>query len=758
MVKRIISFILATILVFSCMSAGFVSVNAANDSTMTTLVKLIKQFPHGKYWNHEGSSKNDPDSVTSTPCSCHNYYCDYWGGCSCNSYDGAIQCMGYAAYISYKITGVDRNDYEESYTLDVSKLRVGDIIRYSWHSVCVTGVKGNKISFTDCNYGDSCVIRWMTVDASYFSYVDYVLHLKGNDRTNTDVNFHDAYKTGSNDPVVPDDDEEDDTETSKPDDTKPDSPKPDNNTPSLKDDGSEIWQMDDDSNLNIRKSAKTSAEKVGSIPAGAKFNVYEKTYDGEHLWGRVSYGDYEGYSALNYSTHISGSYEVPKLTNVKSKYYTNDGISLTWKKVSGADKYKVYIYNKDKKELGTYTTKNAKYTIKDRDAATYYVKVTAVNSVAKSWVMESDMVKVTLAMSQVKPEKISVKSSANLEAGKSTTLKVTYEPSNTTLKSVSWKSSNTKVATVDSNGVVKAVAPGSAVITCTSKEDSKVTAKCKVTVVPSKPVIKQIKSGSSENTIALKWSKSKGADGYIIYRYDSKNKKNVEIAKTTKTSYTVKNLKTATSYVYVVKAYAKTSSSTLHSDVSKVKTVTAPSAIADFKQVTSSTGTLTLQWKKIPTADVYVIYKYDTKKKTYVKIGTAEKNYYVVKTTPSTSAKYRVMAASEVSDGYIFGEPSVAIKAVAGPSAPKAKATATKTTVKLSWGKVAGATSYDIYKLENGKKVKVKAVSATTTSYTISGLKSNKSYTYYVRAKRRLSSTAVLKSDFTTVKVKTTKS
>lgn len=52
-------------------------------------------------------------------------------------------------------------------------------------------------------------------------------------------------------------------------------------------------------------------------------------------------------------------------------------------------------------------------------------------------------------------------------------------PSNCGLK---WTSSNTKVATVDQNGRVKAIAKGSATITCKALDGSNKSAKCKITV------------------------------------------------------------------------------------------------------------------------------------------------------------------------------------------------------------------------------------------------------------------------------------
>ena len=80
--------------------------------------------------------------------------------------------------------------------------------------------------------------------------------------------------------------------------------------------------------------------------------------------------------------------------------------------------------------------------------------------------------------------------SLSLQEGKSSTIKANIRPTDAANKSVKWSSSNTNVATV-SNGVVKAVKPGSAKITCTAQDGSGISASCSVTVTakpkPSKP-------------------------------------------------------------------------------------------------------------------------------------------------------------------------------------------------------------------------------------------------------------------------------
>jgi uncharacterized protein YjdB len=76
------------------------------------------------------------------------------------------------------------------------------------------------------------------------------------------------------------------------------------------------------------------------------------------------------------------------------------------------------------------------------------------------------------------------KTEVRIQKGKTVTLKATVTPSSLTDKSVTWKSSNTKIATVTSAGKVKGIKAGTATITCTSNATGK-SATCTVTVLQS---------------------------------------------------------------------------------------------------------------------------------------------------------------------------------------------------------------------------------------------------------------------------------
>ncbi len=107
------------------------------------------------------------------------------------------------------------------------------------------------------------------------------------------------------------------------------------------------------------------------------------------------------------------------------------------------------------------------------------------------------------------------KSTAELYKGKTLQLSVKYTPSDTTSdKSVTWTSSNTDVATVSSDGLVKAKGYGYA--TVTAKVGS-FTATCEV-IVPV-DTMRCTPTANNDGSVTVQWSALTGATGYYVYRY-----------------------------------------------------------------------------------------------------------------------------------------------------------------------------------------------------------------------------------------------
>ncbi len=71
-----------------------------------------------------------------------------------------------------------------------------------------------------------------------------------------------------------------------------------------------------------------------------------------------------------------------------------------------------------------------------------------------------------------------------LERGETTRLTVTVSPSDADDTSVTWRSNNSNVAIVDGSGKVAALEVGTAIISATTNDGSRLSARCTVTVIP----------------------------------------------------------------------------------------------------------------------------------------------------------------------------------------------------------------------------------------------------------------------------------
>lgn len=118
---------------------------------------LKKKFPNGRYWNHVGKSNWNTSTTTKYPCY-HGYdnlasTCNYYTSHNVIGY----QCYGFAWLLSDKIYG-KKAKIKNFYSF--SKCKMGDVIRYSGHSVIITEKHSNYIVAAECNYGNTCIIKW----------------------------------------------------------------------------------------------------------------------------------------------------------------------------------------------------------------------------------------------------------------------------------------------------------------------------------------------------------------------------------------------------------------------------------------------------------------------------------------------------------------------------------------------------------------------------------------------------------------------
>ena len=193
--KQVLSLILTIIMMFGIFVFPPLKTDTAfaESSISANINALRSKFPHGKYWNHltnnyhnhngpyescNDSRCNNPDGYTSTPCASHNSAAGV-GVYDCNSFDGGIQCWGFANKVFYDIHGVYASSV--SNRTDTANVSVGDWIRLldESHSAVVIARNGNTLTVVECNLDVSgaqynCYIRW---DKTYsLSSVNYFKH------------------------------------------------------------------------------------------------------------------------------------------------------------------------------------------------------------------------------------------------------------------------------------------------------------------------------------------------------------------------------------------------------------------------------------------------------------------------------------------------------------------------------------------------------------------------------------------------------
>ena len=233
----------------------------------------------------------------------------------------------------------------------------------------------------------------------------------------------------------------------------------------------------------------------GRVNGAARYRVY---YKGSKGWRRLAdttstaYTDKAVSSGKNYTYTVrcistdakrfTSGYNgkgksikyvaAPKISKTEATY---NSVKISWGKVNGAEKYRVYVKN-GKSWTRIADTTSTTFTDNNVNAEkTYTYTVRCINSSATKFTSGYDS-KGTTVTAPVKPSVKLDRTSLTLTKGKTYTLNATVTGTN---KTVSWSSSNASVASVDKNGKVTAKTKGTATITAKANG---VSASCKVTV------------------------------------------------------------------------------------------------------------------------------------------------------------------------------------------------------------------------------------------------------------------------------------
>ncbi|MBR6793414.1 MAG: S-layer homology domain-containing protein [Clostridia bacterium] len=134
-----------------------------NTAFYAAVSELRQKYRHGEYWNRLSGY----DGTTTQNACDHERSCNHSPVADCGTYiykgtAKAWQCHGFACQMGYLIFGSDPYGWEKH--TDTSRLKPGDIVYgylTTWgHSIFITDVSEETVTYADCNYDGACKVAW----------------------------------------------------------------------------------------------------------------------------------------------------------------------------------------------------------------------------------------------------------------------------------------------------------------------------------------------------------------------------------------------------------------------------------------------------------------------------------------------------------------------------------------------------------------------------------------------------------------------
>lgn len=309
------------------------------------------------------------------------------------------------------------------------------------------------------------------------------------------------------------------------------------------------------------------------------------------------------------TTGISFSYNIVLGTPSLTPSVTASTVKLSWNKIAGATGYQVYRYNATEKKYEKLTTTRAlTYTDTGRTAGTKYTyKVRAYAKVDGKTVYGS----FAALSATTTPAAPSVKTAVTASSVKLSWNKVTgaagyqvyrYNPSTkayeklTSTTSTSYTDSKRTAGTSYQYKIRAYVKNGKAYSYSGFTQVSAIT----------QPAAVAVTAAQTTSAVTLTFSKTAGASGYEVYRYNSSTKKYDKLAETTGLTYKDASLNAGTKYTYKVRAFTKNGSSTVYGADTVLATATK-TATPKTPAVTAGTKQAAVKWTAVSGASGYQI-------------------------------------------------------------------------------------------------------------------------------------------------------
>lgn len=247
---------------------------------------------------------------------------------------------------------------------------------------------------------------------------------------------------------------------------------------------------------------------------------------------------------------------------------------------------------------------------------------------------------------------------STIHVGDSKKFTATLIPSNTTDKSTTWSSSNPSIATINENGVVKALSTGT--VTITARSHNGYTATCKITIALKTPANIKLSGSLSEKNankanISISWDLVNKASKYLVYRSTSANGKYKKIATVTTNTYKDTNVNCGTNYFY--KVYASCGVLAYRSEPTNTVSYFVPekvTIVSAARYKTSKAKNIRITWKAQNNVNGYMIYRANTKNGKYTlikKLTKKTRTAFIDKTTKKKKKYFYKICAYKNNNG-----------------------------------------------------------------------------------------------------------
>ncbi len=158
-------------------------------------------------------------------------------------------------------------------------------------------------------------------------------------------------------------------------------------------------------------------------------------------------------------------------------------------------------------------------------------------------------------------------------------------------------------------------------------------------------------SKHGEHSLTLKWKEVEGAKYQIIV---CSGKKYIDVAKTSKSSYTVKGLKAGSLYKVTVQAYYPITNGYLYSKETVITGKTMPGKVS-MKSITAKGRRISLSWKKTSGSSVYEVYMKRGNGK-FKKVKELKKSGLQINVKSGGAYCFKVRAYTKDKSGKIYGK------------------------------------------------------------------------------------------------------